>query len=135
MWNTGCNVIFNRTVKRLLHIVDGEDPARTLTIAPQDELSFKGTIIPWADRDDEVVTKGFKVHYFGQNRMNGWIYVFQDYRSDVVCWADWTSPSPYVDGKANNAGFKASYVDIQIGIKADDEGNVTLPDVEITKVS
>ena len=25
MWNTGCNVIYNRTAKRLLYVVDGED--------------------------------------------------------------------------------------------------------------
>ncbi len=135
MWNTGCNVVFNRTEKRLLYVVDGEDPKRTLTIAPGDELSYGGTIVPWAASDNEVLTKGFKVQYFGENRMKGWIYIFQDYHSDVVCWADWTSASPYMDGKANNAGFKASYIDIQIGVRADDEGNLTLPVVEFTKVS
>jgi hypothetical protein len=25
MWNTGCNVVYNETPKRLLKIVDGED--------------------------------------------------------------------------------------------------------------
>src|SRR4051812_25084312 len=52
MWNTGCHVIYNRTPKRLLYVVDGEDQSRTLLIAPGDEASFKGTIFPWADRDD-----------------------------------------------------------------------------------
>ena len=54
MWNTGCNVVYNRTAKRLLYIVDGEDTSRTLLVPPDDESSFAGTIFPWADRDGQV---------------------------------------------------------------------------------
>jgi hypothetical protein len=135
MWNTGCNVVYNRTDKRLLYIVDGEDQNRTLLIPPQEEASFKGTIIPWAANDEEVTRKAFRVHYYASNKLKGWFYLFQDYRTDYVCWADWTSASPYLDGKANAAPEKASYVDVQIGVTADEEGNLTMPVVEIVKVS
>lgn len=135
MWNTGCNVIYNRTPKRLLYIVDGEAPNRTLLIPPADEASFAGQFVPWADRDSEVTTKAFRVQYYSENKLKGWIYIFQDYSTNRVCWADWTSPSPYSDGKASSADFEASYVDVQIGVKADEEGNMTLPDVEFIKVS
>lgn len=135
MWNTGCNVVYNRTEKRLLYVVDGEDPKRTLLIPPEDEATFEGTIVPWADRDDEVTRKAFRVQYYTSNKLKGWFYVFQDYNTDYVCWVDWTSASPYEEGKANGASFKASYIDVQIDVGADEEGNLTVPVVEFVKVS
>jgi hypothetical protein len=135
MWNTGCNVIYNRTAKRLLYVVDGEDPSRTLIIPPEDELTFNRTILPWADKDSEVTSKAFRVLYFSNNKFKGWLYIFQDYRTDYASWVDWTSSSPYEEGKSNSAPFKASYVDIQIDVGPDDEGNLTVPSVEFVKVS
>ena len=90
MWNTGCNVVYNRT-KRLLMIVDGEDPARTLIIEPNNEASFAGTKLPWADRDDEVTRKAFRVTTFSntQGRFLGWFYICQDYRTNAATWVDW----------------------------------------------
>jgi hypothetical protein len=133
MWNTGCNVIYNRTAKRLLYVVDGEDQSRALLLPPDDESSFKGTIFPWADRDDEVLRKAFRVHYYSANKLKGWFYLFQDYNTDYLCWADWTSSAPYQD--RNPASFKASYVDVEIDVTEDEEGNLTVPVVEFVKVS
>ena len=135
MWNTGCNVVYNRTTKRLLYVVDGENTSRTLLVPPDDESSFGGTIFPWADRDDEVTRKAFRVQYYTASKFKGWFYLFQDYHTDYLCWADWTSSAPYQDGKANAAPFKASYADVQIGVTEDEEGNLTVPAVEFIKVS
>jgi hypothetical protein len=130
MWNTGCNVIYNRT-KRLLRVIDGEDPARTLVIEPNNEASFTGTIVPWADRDNEVTSKAFRVMYYSNStgRFLGWFYIHQDYRSNSVCWVDWRSASPYEDGKST-AAEPASYVDVVVEIN--DDGD---PVVEVVKVS
>ncbi|HEX3957921.1 MAG TPA: hypothetical protein VHZ03_14985 [Trebonia sp.] len=135
MWNTGCNVIYNRTAKRLLYVVDGEDSSHTLLVPPDGESSFTGTIFPWADGDNEVISKAFRVQYYTASTFRGWFYLYQDYRTDTLCWADWTSTTPYQDGKANAASFKASYVDVQIGAAEDEEGNLTVPAVEFVKVS
>jgi hypothetical protein len=135
MWNTGCNVVYNRTAKRLLYLVDGEDPSRTLLVPPDDESSFEGTIFPWADRDEEVTRKAFRVQYYTANKFKGWIYLFQDYSTDLLCWADWTSAAPHQDGKANAAPSRASYADVQICVVEDEEGNLTVPVVEFVKVS
>jgi hypothetical protein len=130
MWNTGCNVVYNRTSKRALYIVDGEDPTRMLVVPPGGEAAFNGTIAPWANSDSEVTSKAFRVEYFtSAQNLRGWFYVYQDYKTDLVCWADWTSVSPYEDGSANAASFKASYVDIQVDV--DDDGE---PVVEFVKV-
>jgi hypothetical protein len=134
MWNTGCNVVYNRTDKRLIYIVDGEDQSRTLLVPPEDEASFRGTILSWANSDEEVTRKSFRVQYYVNNKLKGWFYIFQDYSTDLACWVDWTSASPYQEGRANAASFKASYVDMQIDVKPDDEGNLTLPVVEFIKV-
>jgi hypothetical protein len=81
------------------------------------------------------VRKAFRVQYYTANKFKGWLYSFQDYNTDYVCWVDWTSSSPYQEGKANAAPFKVSYVDAQIGVTADEEGNLTVPVVEFVKVS
>ena len=131
MWNTGCNVVYNRT-KRLLSIIDGEDPSRTLLVEPNNEASFKGTIVPWADKDDEVTRKAFRVTYYSssQGRFLGWFYQYQDYRTDRVCWVDWRSAQPYTDGKSTAAAESASYIDVVID--TNEEGD---PVVEIVKVT
>jgi hypothetical protein len=130
MWNTGCNVVYNRT-KRLLMIVDGEDPARTLIIEPNNEASFAGIKLPWADRDDEVTRKALRVTTFSntQGRFLGWFYICQDYRTNAATWVDWRSASPYADSKVNQAE-PASYIDVVIDVNEDGE-----PVVEIVKVT
>lgn len=135
MWNTRCNVIYNRTAKRLLYVVDGEDTRHTLIVPPEDESSFEGIIFPWCNRDEEVPIKAFRVQYYTANKFKGWFYLYQDYNTDYLCWVDWTSSSPYEDGKANAASFKASSTDVQIGVTEDEEGNQTVPVVEFVKVS
>lgn len=45
MWNTGCNIACNRTTKRLLYVVHGEDTSRA-PVPPDDASSFGGTIFP-----------------------------------------------------------------------------------------
>jgi hypothetical protein len=130
MWNTGCNVIYNRTAKRFLFVLDGEDPKRVPPIPSQDEAAFSGTIVPWANTDAEVTSKAFRVQYItSAGRQKGWFYIYQDYKTDLICWTDWTSTSPYEDGAANAASFKASYIDIQIDVSDDGE-----PVVEFVKV-
>jgi hypothetical protein len=49
MWNTGYNVVYNRT----LYVVDSEDTSQTLLVPPDDESSSGETILPWVDRHDE----------------------------------------------------------------------------------
>lgn len=63
------------------------------------------------------------------------IYLFQDYHTDYLCWVDWTSTSPYQDGKVNAAAFKVSFADVQIGVTEDEEGNLTVPVIEFVKAS
>jgi hypothetical protein len=130
VWNTGCNVVYNRTAKRLLRIIDGEDQSRTLVVEPSNEESFKGTIVPWADKDSEVTSKAFRVMYYSNTtgKFKGWFYIFQNYNNNLVSWVDWTSASPF--DEATPASEAASYIDVQID--ADEEGN---PTVEIVKVS
>lgn len=130
VWNTGCNVVYNRTAKRLLRIIDGEDQSRTLVVEPSNEESFKGTIVPWADKDSEVTSKAFRVMYYSNTtgKFKGWFYIFQNYNNNLVSWVDWTSASPF--DEATPTSEAASYIDVQID--ADEEGN---PTVEIVKVS
>jgi len=82
-----------------------------------------------------VTRKAFRVQYYTANKFKGWFYLFQDYHTDYLCWADWTSSAPYQDGKANAAPFKAPYADVQIGVTEDEKGNLTVPAVEFIKVS
>lgn len=83
-----------------------------------------------------MIRKAFRVGYSTPGKsLKGWFYLYQDCSTDTLCWADWTSTTPYEDGKANAASFKASYVDVQIGVTEDEEGNLTLPLVEFIEVS
>jgi hypothetical protein len=79
MWNTGCNVIYNRLQKRRLIIVDGEDPKRMLPIPPEDEAAFNAVIVPWANSDGEVTAKAFRVMYdTAAGKRKGWFYIYQN---------------------------------------------------------
>ena len=61
MWNTGCNVVYNRTALRLIYIVNGENQNRTLLIPPGNEFPFAGDKFPWANSPEEVTTEAFRV--------------------------------------------------------------------------
>ena len=61
--------------------------------------------------------------------------MFQIYNTDHVTWGDWSSVDPYTDGLPNAAAFKASYVDVQIDVGKNAEGNPTVPVVEFVEVS
>src|SRR4051794_29063879 len=50
IWNTGCNRVTWQQQGSFgnypIHIVDAEDPGRTLTVEPGQSADFRGTIIP-----------------------------------------------------------------------------------------
>jgi hypothetical protein len=100
LWNTGCNVVFNRT-NHLVYVRDGEDKYRQLIVEPSTEASFQGT-------------KAFRFLRYNANtkKFLGWFYMFQNFTTNEVCWADWGSETPF-DDKISLAD-PSSYVDIVI---------------------
>jgi hypothetical protein len=121
LWNTGCNVVFNRT-NHLVYVRDGEDKYRQLIVEPSTEASFQGTKFPWCNSNSEVTTKAFRFLRYNANtkKFLGWFYMFQNFTTNEVCWADWGSETPF-DDKISLAA-PSSYVDIVI--ENDSDGNL-----------
>jgi hypothetical protein len=124
LWNTGCNVIFNRT-DHLLSVEDGEDKYRHLTIEPGEAISFRGTIFPWCSTDDEVTTQAFRFKYYdaARKKFRGWFYMFQNFVDNRVYWTFWDAESPFTD-RMDPGAPPSSYVDVEIN--ADTQGNPTV---------
>jgi hypothetical protein len=57
--NTGCFTISNATAQSFF-VIDGEDPARTLTIPSNGSANYGGTIVPWCADSFDVRTKAFR---------------------------------------------------------------------------
>jgi hypothetical protein len=96
---TGLHAIQNRTneegVPAGFSVVKLEWPATTLFIAAGTISSLNGDVIPWAERQLEILRKAF---LFRRNATSasdgiGAFYLFQD-RDGVACWTAYNNGNP-----------------------------------------
>jgi hypothetical protein len=105
--NTGCRTINNGTASAVF-VVDGENPALTVSIPATDSRSFRGTIFPWCNTADDIKFKAFRFSVGGVASF----FMFQRGFS-TIAWTPFAGNAPsFEQSIALTAG--ASLVDVNI---------------------
>jgi len=84
MWNTGLNSIGN-SLEDGINILDLEDHHYAITVGSNQTADFKSVIFPWCSNIGEVKGKAFAVSSLRTGAV--FMYLFQDYKTNHVCWS------------------------------------------------
>lgn len=104
-WNTGLNNIGN-ALADAINILDGEDQSLAISVGSGQISSFRSVIFPWCDNDAEVKSKAFRVKNL---RTGGDLaYLFQEYRTNRVCWSPHDAKSPWTERRRLNDGAEST---------------------------
>lgn len=105
MFNTGCNAIGN-ALPCGINIVDGENPSLAITVPSRGSADWRSVIFPWCDYEDEVRRKAFQVVNIDSGRL--FMYLFQEYRTDRICWSLATHGNPWNDRQVIRNGLHSN---------------------------
>jgi hypothetical protein len=117
MWNTGCNNIGNG-LEVGINILDGENQGLAITVPPKGAADWRSVIFPWCATSEEVKRKAFRVANINSGKV--FLYLFQNYHTDKVCWSvdldnPWESRMVVTNGmESNDEQQPLSAVDIFI---------------------
>jgi len=92
MWNTGCNNIGN-ALDLGVSLLDGENQSLAITVPSKGSANWQSVIFPWCDNEWEVRNKAFRVSNIDSGRV--FLYLFQEYRTDRICWSVATGGNPW----------------------------------------
>lgn len=105
--NTGCSFVANDTSHEV-YIVSGEDNRHNLLVPKGKFADFHGVIFPWCNRTAEVREKAFRLYRGNDQSGEIFLYLFQDYSTQVVYY----SQTGNYDDKVRCGPNPASYVNV-----------------------